>query len=561
MIDSCTRSPDGKTFTLSINGEQHTYPNDKAGKRQAILDGLNAIPTMTAGGDTYLPGDDALQVVAAVMYPGGIQTEKAYDLVQRTAAKACTHLGYGEEIQLGPPLVSFSERGSYRKRYPAVASQWVLAELEAASISGDKPQKEMMAQTVWNQAAWEVYGQSWRDLPQPQQDSLKQQVEAIAQEANWRQKMLGSTLYYTQPLTPDMEKARQEITAVLTEAEGAPIYRFQVVVRTQTAAYGRKFYEPDLPPELEETLRQLLDEFGYDTQPKDGEYRPRPFKLPDTAAEQFRERLPAIPQHQTRSGTALLFRDVRQMMRDIPGLPALSDWQANQLVTSGALGTALRQSGYKAVLQWLQPYQFVPALDSMDAHLVILKELRVRHDPDKTVSLAKGFRVYTPAVVLDSDNDNIVYLEMVGHKQAVRANWAALVGKKVNWIGGQRIYLEGMKAHVMVRSSLPCGWADHILIHKQASIREMNPEEAFFLLDDGRQPIPPLFYPMLNKCLAVPVLEEWAGYLWENGRERRLITLLNDGEGQGYAAWRVLPAADEWQSIIQAGLQEKTIDF
>ncbi len=91
--------------------------------------------------------------------------------------------------------------------------------------------------------------------------------------------------------------------------------------------------------------------------------------------------------------------------------------------------------------------------------------------------------------------------------------------------------------------------------------KEMNPEEAFFLLDDGRAAIPPLFYPMLNKCLAVPVLEEWAGYLWENGRERRLITLLNDGEGQGYAAWRVLPAADEWQSIIQAGLQEKTIDF
>jgi len=31
-------------------------------------------------------------------------------------------------------------------------------------------------------------------------------------------------------------------------------------------------------------------------------------------------------------------------------------------------------------------------------------------------------------------------LEMVGHKQPVRANWAALVGKKVRWIGGQRVY-------------------------------------------------------------------------------------------------------------------------
>jgi len=50
---------------------------------------------------------------------------------------------------------------------------------------------------------------------------------------------------------------------------------------------------------------------------------------------------------------------------------------------------------------------------------------------------------------------------MVGHKQAVRANWAALVSKKVRWIGGQRIYLDGVKEHVLHRASLPCGWADH----------------------------------------------------------------------------------------------------
>ena len=113
----------------------------------------------------------------------------------------------------------------------------------------------------------------------------------------------------------------------------------------------------------------------------------------------------------------------------------------------------------------------------------------------------------------------------------------------------------------MVRTSLPCGWVDHILIHKQASIREMNPEEPFFLLDDGQQAIPSLFYPMLNNCLAVPVLEDWAGYLWENGRAGNLITLLNDGEGQGYAAWRVLPAPDAWQQVVQDGLSGRQIRF
>ena len=70
-----------------------------------------------------------------------------------------------------------------------------------------------------------------------------------------------------------------------------------------------------------------------------------------------------------------------------------------------------------------------------------------------------------------------------------------------------------------------------------------------------------LFYATLNKCLVLPLLESWAGYLWENGRLRSLITLLDAGRGQGYAAWRVLPAAEAWQAVIQAGLTEKHIQF
>jgi hypothetical protein len=72
MIEPVTRSADGKTFTLAINGKQHSYAHDKEGKRQAILNSLNAIPAITAGEDTYLPDDAALQVVAAVMYPAGV---------------------------------------------------------------------------------------------------------------------------------------------------------------------------------------------------------------------------------------------------------------------------------------------------------------------------------------------------------------------------------------------------------------------------------------------------------------------------------------------------------
>jgi hypothetical protein len=119
--------------------------------------------------------------------------------------------------------------------------------------------------------------------------------------------------------------------------------------------------------------------------------------------------------------------------------------------------------------------------------------------------------------------------------------------------------LDGINNHINIQSSLHCGWAIHILIH-QASLKEMNPEQPFYLLDDGRRPIPPLFYPMLNKCLALAFLESWLS-LWANGRERNLITLLDEGEGQGYAAWRVLPALDVWQEIMVSGLHSEAIAF
>ena len=75
---------------------------------------------------------------------------------------------------------------------------------------------------------------------------------------------------------------------------------------------------------------------------------------------------------------------------------------------------------------------------------------------------------------------------------------------------------------------------------------EIGPSLPEQLVGDGTGPIPPLFYPMLNKYLALLLLPEWAGYLWGNGRERSLITMLDEGEGQVYAAWRVLPTGMEW---------------
>lgn len=557
MIQSVTRA-DGNTFTLSLNGKSQTYTNDKEGKRQAILDGLNAIETMTVGEDVYLPSNESLQVVAAVLFPDGIQTEAAYQTVCQVTEKACAHLGYGGEVELGPPTVPFARRGAYRRQYPPVDVQLVRDELALAGTGSSFPRQEIACTILWNKAGLAVYGRHWSKLTPAEQSLIQTQVDAIAEQSGWEKDDSKATGSYTKPLPVDEATARSRLDDLLRRENGRPVLVSSVIYQAQLGAYGRGFYSNELAPLLQTIVSETLQAHGYRPTPQDGEYRPRPVMLAAAAETNFEEKLAALSPVLTELGQALLLRDVL----DALDVASISEWQAEQLVADGRVSQALRKVGYQRELTWCQPYHFRPKRDDHEAKRVILKEVRVKNDPTRKLSLAQGLAVLTPALAIDDVDETLVYLEMVGAKQSVKANWAALVGGgKVHWLGRKRIRLDGMKEHVKIQATLPCGWANHILIHKQASLKEMNLEQPFYLLDDGRQQIPPLFYPMLNKCLALPLLPEWAGYLWENGRERKLITLLDEGEGQGYAAWRVLPTPKEWQTVVEKGLSSEQLRF
>ncbi|MCA9942606.1 MAG: hypothetical protein KC449_03960 [Anaerolineales bacterium] len=553
---TCTHEAD--RLILSIHGTQHTYSNDKEGKRQAILDGLNAVETMTVGEDVYLPSNESLQVVAAVLYPDGIQTEAAYQTVCQVTEKACAHLGYGGEVELEPPVVPFARRGAYRRRYPPVDAHLVCDELALAGIGSSFPRQEIACTILWNKAGLAVYGRHWSKLTAAEQSLIQTQVDAIATQDGWEKDDIKSTGCYTKPLPVDEATALSRLDDLLRRENGRPLLVSSVIYHVQLGAYGRGFYSNELASGLQTIVNETMQAHGYRPTPQDGEYRPRPVTLAAAAETILQEKLAALSPVMTEFGQALLLQDVV----DALGVAYVSEWQVEQLVADDRVSQVLRKVGYQTELTWCQPYHFRPKRDDHDARRVILKEVRVKNDPACKLSLAQGLAVLTPALAIDDVDETLVYLEMVGAKQSVKANWAALVGGgKVHWLGRKRIRLDGMKAHVKIQATLPCGWTNHILIHKQASLKEMNPEQPFYLLDDGTQPIPPLFYPMLNKCLALPLLPEWAGYLWENGRAQELITLLDEGEGQGYAAWRVLPPPEEWQAVVQTGLAVGRISF
>lgn len=561
MNDPVTISSDGQTFTLSLDGGSRIYTSDKEGKRQAILDGLDALETVSAGDDVYLPADVALQLVATVLYPDGIQTEEQYETVCRTTDKACAFAGWGSEVQLGPPHVPFSQRGAYRKREPVVDQTIVLEALEEAGVSSYAPRQQVNCRIVWNRLAWTVYDKPLNNLTEQREERLRLQADAVAEAAGWRVETEPGSPHYVRPLGPNLERARQALVECLADYNGHPVRVDTVQADVERGAYGRAFYTDELDPALAALLSQVLAEQGYEPEPAGREYRPRPLTLSEDAGARLEAGLANLQPAQTEFGEVLLWEKVLGITRQALDLERIGEWQAEQLLKWGVVGDVLARLGYRRELSWCQPYHFQPRLDGREAQQVILKEIRITRDAQRKLSLADGLPVYTPAVVLDPESDEVVYLEMVGSKQAVRANWAALVGGRVQWIGRERIELDGMKNHKLVQAALPCGWSDYVLIHKQASLQAMNPEEPFYLLDEGKQQIPALFYAMLNKCLAIPLLEEWSDYLWKCGREEKLIELLNEGMGQGYAAWRVLPAPEEWQRVVQAGLATERVQF
>lgn len=559
MIDSVTVTPDGQTLILAIRGQTHTYVNDKDGRRQAILDGLAATETLTVGDDVYLSVHDSLQVVAAVLYPDGIQTEAAYETVCRVAEKACAHAGFGGEEELGPPVVPFAKRGAYRRRFPPLPTAVVAETLELAGTSGTFPRRDIVCATVWQRAATAVYNTPWRRLLPGQQAQLEAQVDALVAEAGWEKDDGPAAPRYTRPLPADIDGARARLARLLRREAGRPVLYHTVVYQVQLGAYGRGFLSNELGSDLQAMVTETLTAAGYRPTPVDDEYRPLPVVLPPEILAEAEDRLAALAPAATTHGPALLLADVLAAL----GVAAetISPWQTEQLLAVGPLAAALRRSGYQTETTWCQPYEFRPKRTDGEAQAVILREVRVTQDPERKLSLAQGLAVHTPALVIDDEEETLVYLQMIGAKQAVRANWAALVSGRVNWLGRQRLSLSGMKDHVKVQAALPCGWHDQILIHRQASLQAMNPERPFYLLDDGAGGIPPLFYAMLNKCLALPLLPSWARYLWEQGRREQLITLLNDGRGQGHAAWRVLPAPESWQALVETGLQAGDLRF
>jgi hypothetical protein len=202
-----------------------------------------------------------------------------------------------------------------------------------------------------------------------------------------------------------------------------------------------------LPVELTDLITAVLDEQGYESQPRHGLYHALPLTAADEVWAQLPDRLQALTPMQTIQGPGLLLRDVETAVQQVTAVERISPWQLENLIVAGPVGQMLARLGYRTRITWCQPHHFQPPLDGHGSVGVLIREVRVEQQANKKIGLA------------------------------------------------------------------------------------------------------------------LPLLPEWSDYLWQHGRQQRLITLLDDGKGQGYAAWQVKPAPSTWQEVVQTGIVSGQIAF
>ena len=91
-------------------------------------------------------------------------------------------------------------------------------------------------------------------------------------------------------------------------------------------------------------------------------------------------------------------------------------------------------------------------------------------------------------------------------------------------LGGYRLldtYLRGRKAvdYTVVKATLPIGWADWIILHKQAGMATAQPEQPVYVLVDEKDGVVPGVSFPCSTALGTPLQPHWATYLW-HGRRR-----------------------------------------
>jgi len=168
------------------------------------------------------------------------------------------------------------------------------------------------------------------------------------------------------------------------------------------------------------------------------------------------------------------------------------------------------------------------------------------------------------------DDRNLIYLSAVGHKTAMEAIRASLLGRHRKGkltLGGGRYQqtLNGLDRYEQVWSPIPDFQAHHaVFLARQALKPEPTDDVTYLVVFDGdgeelETEAKRLLAKRLHEALPIPVLEEWADALWNAADDRGWITAVR-AAGDCRGCWQVSLMTD-WAELVESLITQGEIEI
>lgn len=517
---------------------------------QAILDAA----WQSVAGQQYLSRQRLITALAEALFADGVQTPEQYERVIGAADYLATRQQLPRVVMLHPPDVPFDQRGEYYAPLPPIPDE---ARERIEQYLPGTANSFLPVYTLSQERLVRILRRYcdavWTD------DDLHIAARAIAEQHGYTVATEDDPYDYLKPIEPqvDIPAAISHLARFIGNRSGT-VYYSDLSNTITHLRYGSSYritdYNRDYFTDEHAAILEAVEQANY--------------VVSDTSAHQFMPR-PLVVDDALREGVSAV---ITQMMTEDPYL-YLDDLteklkRALPNVTTQQHVQQLEREALRPILQSLN-YDLKRAWNSKDRrhfYQPLIAPMFPSEDDIRITQVSRGgtanIPIFNPLLAIDGKKRNLIICRLVGHPEAVKANWAALVsgrGSDVR-INGSVIITAGSEPYTTLRTVLPNGLVDWLLVHKQASPPTVNPDQDFYVLSDNATGTPESFFGMLDAALHVPLLANWSGYLWSAGREAELISAA-DRTPYGIVAWTLQNDADAWANLISAGLKQGHIHF
>ncbi len=401
---------------------------------------------------------------------------------------------------------------------------------------------------------------AWGSLCKSEQEHLRRRGDEVAERLGFCVEefndppWLAGEVFYAKAMTPNWDAWRKAVREYL-DSKAYP--KIDIVIKVGLhAAFNDRVDRDPLKVISDDRWRDLFDELGFIYDKEQNRLTPKPLNLSDNTTQALEQAISNIPEYNHPKVGPFLIKDDLEIAAESVLGATITKGRLVRLA-DGIIGRILIKLGYKITTRWFSRYDFKEALVPKTCGRVFDRAMQVENLL-QTPAFAKGFRIHSPVLV--RDEHTLIYMELLGPRQAVKANWAALRQRNRNHYLFGRIEVNKDDKLTTIKTTLPCGWDHWCLIHRQASYDKLTPQETFYLIDHNQKPSgpPKTFIAFLAKSLAIPILAQWAKYLWVEGRMKELITPLSEG-CYGFGGWKV--ETHQWSEVVSSGLAEGHISF